>query len=285
MNFDENNLVMDYIEISFKALSEEKKEILIALLSEMHFEGFEEQAGQLKAFIPLDLYDEEMFHSLAEEMQLNYSVTELPDVNWNHVWESNFQPVIIGDCALRASFHQPIENIQHEIIITPKMSFGTGHHATTFMMIQQMQAIDFNNTTVLDFGTGTGVLAILAHKLGAAKIVAIDNDSFSIENAAENFINNNIDGIELKLAGNANAEGMFDIILANITRNIIQENFLLFNLQLAEGGLLLLSGLLKEDERTIMETARSAKFELKYKLEKDNWICLLFAKNNEGYLS
>lgn len=275
---------MHYIEMSFKALSEEQKEILIALLSEMHFEGFEEQARQLKAFIPLDLYDEEMLHTLAEKMQLNYSATELPDVNWNHVWESNFQPVIIGDCALRASFHQPIKNIQHEIIVTPKMSFGTGHHATTFMMIQQMQAIDFKDTIVLDFGTGTGILAILAYKLGAAKIVAIDNDSFSIENAAENFINNNIDGIELKMADNANAEGVFDIILANITRNIIQENFRLFNLQLPEGGLLLLSGLLKEDERTIMEIAGSAKFELKHKLEKDNWICLLFAKSNEGYL-
>lgn len=275
---------MGYIEIRFKVLAEEQKEILVALLSDIQFEGFEEQAQHLKAFIPIDLYDEEMLSGLAEKMQLNYSVTELPDVNWNHVWESNFQPVIIGDCALRASFHQPIENIQHEIIVTPKMSFGTGHHATTYMMIQQMQAMDFNNKTVLDFGTGTGVLAILAHKLGAAKIVAIDNDSFSIENAAENFINNNIDGIELRMAGNANAEGVFDIILANITRNIIQENFRLFNLQLIEGGLLLLSGLLKEDENNIMATAGNAQFELKHKLEKDNWLCLLFVKTNEGYL-
>lgn len=273
-------LLMGYIEISFKVSAEEQKEILIALLSEMQFEGFEEQTHQLKAFIPFDLYNEETFRQLAEEMQLQYAIAEVADTNWNHVWESNFQPVIIGDCALRASFHQPIKNVQYEIIVTPKMSFGTGHHATTFMMIQQMQAIDFKNKMVLDFGTGTGVLAILARKLGAAKVVAIDNDSFSIENATENFINNNMDGIELKMADNANTEKMFDIILANITRNIIQENFPLFDIQLAEGGFLLLSGLLKEDEKNIMDTAENAKFALKHKLEKDNWICLLFTKNN-----
>ncbi|MFT4153908.1 50S ribosomal protein L11 methyltransferase [Parafilimonas sp.] len=270
---------MNYLEISFESIPEEKKEILIALLSEMHFEGFEEQPACLKAFISKNLFDEEMLQQLTAKMQLDYATSELPDVNWNSVWESNFQPVVIGNCALRASFHQPIKNIQYEIVITPKMSFGTGHHATTFMMIQQMQAIDFNHTTVLDFGTGTGVLAILAHKLGAAKVVAIDNDSFSIENAAENFSNNHINDIELKMADNAKAQGSFDIILANITRNIIQENFRLFNLQLTEGGLLLLSGLLKEDEKSITVTAVNSGFQLKHKLEKGNWICLLFTKN------
>lgn len=271
---------MNYIEINFKNLSNNLTELLIAMLSEMRYEGFEEQPDQLKAFIPAKDFDEVMLEELAGRLQFKYVIKEIPNVNWNAVWESNFQPVVIGDLALRASFHKPIDTVRHEIIITPKMSFGTGHHATTFMMAQQMQEIDFKNKRVLDFGTGTGILAMLAHKLGAAKVVAIDNDSNSIENAAENFSNNGIDGIELQMADNATASGSFDIILANITRNIIQENFWLFNQQLIDEGKLLLSGLLSEDEEAILSFASGKNFELDKKLQKENWISLLLIKND-----
>jgi ribosomal protein L11 methyltransferase len=178
---------MAYIEIRFIEPSEEASDILIAMLSDLQYEGFEEEENILKAFIPKSLFNEERLKEIEEEFQLKYSVTELPDTNWNKVWESNFQPVIVENfCVVRAGFHEPIKDVEHEIIITPKMSFGTGHHATTYMMLQQMKDIDFKGKHVMDFGTGTGVLAILANKLGAASVIAIDSDSWSIENAAEN---------------------------------------------------------------------------------------------------
>lgn len=269
---------MTYIEITFTGLSKELGEVLIAMLSDMHFEGFEEDAGTLKAFIPQILFDEKQLKDLGVKFQIQYTISELPDVNWNEVWESNFQPIIAGNWALRAEFHQPVTTVQHEIIITPKMSFGTGHHATTFMMIQHMQQIDFTGKRVLDFGTGTGVLAILAHKLGASEVIAIDNDQHSIENAMENFEKNDVNNIELLLADTASAEGIFDIILANITRNVIQENFSLFDKHLLKEGMLLLSGLLTEDEKAILSLAAKYNFVLQKNLQRENWISLLLIK-------
>ena len=269
---------MTYIEITFNGLSKEVNDVLIAMLSDMHYEGFEEDAGMLKAFIPQILFDAEELENLVKQFQLQYTISELPDVNWNEVWESNFQPIIVGNWALRAEFHLPIKTVEHEIIITPKMSFGTGHHATTFMMIQQMQQIDFAGKRVLDFGTGTGVLAILARKSGAAEVIAIDNDRHSIENAKENFEKNDVDDIELLLADTASTNGVFDIILANITRNIILENFSLFNKHLVNKGMLLLSGLLTEDENAVLSVAAEYNFVLHTNLQRENWISLLLIK-------
>ena len=271
---------MAYIEIRFIEPSEETGNILIAMLSDLQYEGFEEEKNILKAFIPKPLFNEEQLKELAEQFQLKYSVTELPDTNWNKVWESNFQPVIVENfCVVRAGFHEPVKDVEHEIIITPKMSFGTGHHATTYMMLQQMQDIDFQGKHVLDFGTGTGVLAILADKLGAASVIAIDNDTWSIENATENFKNNSVKNIDLKLADHPVANGACDIILANITRNVIQENFPLFNKYLIDKGILLLSGLLSEDEQHIMSLASTYNFVLDKQLQRDNWISLKLIKN------
>src|ERR1044072_5863003 len=192
---------MAYIEVKFVTLSDEMRDVLIAILAALEYEGFEEEPGVLNAFIPKSLFNEEALQKAAAPFQLKYTVSELADINWNKEWESNFHPVIIENfCAVRADFHPPIKNVAHEIIITPKMSFGTGHHATTFMMIQQMQAMNFTGKVVMDFGTGTGVLSILAHQLGAAHVIAIDNDSWSIENAAENFQKNGISNIDLKCA-------------------------------------------------------------------------------------
>ncbi|MBV9961080.1 MAG: 50S ribosomal protein L11 methyltransferase [Parafilimonas sp.] len=270
---------MPYIEIIFTESSKETTEILIALLSDLQYEGFEESSNQLKAFISSSLFDKPQLEEIAKQFQLKYTTTELPDINWNKEWESNFQPVIVEDfCAIRAAFHQPIKDVQHEIIITPKMSFGTGHHATTYMMIQQMQQIDFTNKQVMDFGTGTGVLAIRAKQLGAASVIAIDNDEWSIDNAAENFNKNNIVNIDLKLADKPVANNTYDIILANITRNVIQENFSLFDHCLISSGTLLLSGLLKADEKDIITLASTHRFILSKKLQRENWICLNLIK-------
>ncbi|HEX5154178.1 MAG TPA: 50S ribosomal protein L11 methyltransferase [Parafilimonas sp.] len=271
---------MAYIEIRFIEPSEEAGDILIAMLSDLRYEGFEEEQNILKAFIPKSLFNEEQLKELAQQFQLKYAVAELPDTNWNKVWESNFQPVIVENfCAVRAGFHESIKDVKYEIIITPKMSFGTGHHATTYMMLQQMQEINFHDKHVIDFGTGTGVLAILADKLGAATVIAIDNDNRSIENAAENFKNNNAQNIDLELADQPITNGVCDIILANITRNVIQENFPLFNKYLADKGNLLLSGLLSDDEEAIIPFASTYNFVLNKQLQRDNWISLKLIKD------
>jgi ribosomal protein L11 methyltransferase len=187
--------------------------------------------------------------------------------------------VIVNDfVAVRADFHKPIKNVQHEIIITPKMSFGTGHHATTYMMIENMRTIDFTNKRVLDFGTGTGVLAILAKKLGADEILAIDNDKWSIDNARENIEKNNCEGIELLLADMPKSTGQFDIILANINRNVIMENLPVLASQLESDGILFLSGLIEEDEPVIVAACTGLGFAVKNKAMRHNWLFLNLSK-------
>ena len=269
---------MSYIETSFIEVSSEVSEMLIALLSDLQYEGFEEEENGLKAFITKELFDEAQLQKLSAQFKINYTVTNLPDTNWNEVWESNFQPIVVGNWVLRAEFHQPEKDIPNEIIITPKMSFGTGHHATTFMMVQQMQEINFTGKGVLDFGTGTGVLAILAAKLGAASVLAIDNDILSIDNATENFKKNNIDAIDLKMADHIPKNMRFNIILANLTRNVIIENFIAINECVESGGVVFLSGLLIEDEKDIVLIAAKYKLVLDNKLQRDNWICLKLIK-------
>ena len=174
-----------YIEISIQTT--ELQEVLIALLAEIGYEGFEEEEGLLKAFIKEGAFDRGALETLLADYGLEYVEQRIEDRNWNAEWEANFQPVVVdGFCAIRAHFHPPMPEMEHELVITPKMSFGTGHHATTYMMLQAMRGIDLRGKRVLDFGTGTGVLAILAERLGAAEVVAIDNDDWSIENAQEN---------------------------------------------------------------------------------------------------
>jgi ribosomal protein L11 methyltransferase len=267
-----------YIQIEFQNITTEQSSILIAQLSEMAFEGFEETETGLKAFIPVKDYDENAVKEIAGQQKITFTKTIIEETNWNEVWESNFDPVIVDDfVAIRADFHEPVKGVEHEIIVTPKMSFGTGHHATTYMMIQQMRQIDFAGKTVFDFGTGTGILAILAEKLGAKKIVAVDNDDWSIENAGENIQQNNCTSIDLKKVSTPAFDHSFDIILANINKNVILENFHLLVNQLAKGGVLLLSGLLKEDENDIFRKSIEYSLQLVQTTVRDNWLCLRFS--------
>ena len=271
----------NYIQIEFQNISQEQSDLLVAQLSEIGFEGFEEEENRLKAFIPSNEFDEIWLQQITQAIQPRYSKTIIEETNWNQVWESSFDPVIVDDfvrrtpwVSIRAHFHQPIKDTRFEIIITPKMSFGTGHHATTYMMVQQMREIDFKNKAVLDFGTGTGVLAILAEKLGAITILAIDNDNWSIENAGENTKRNNCSVVELKLADTAEAADHFDIILANINKNVIIENLELMVKQLSKNGLLLLSGLQLEDEKDILTKCSEKSLKLLSKAERYNWLFL-----------
>lgn len=270
----------NHIAITFAAIQPEQQELVIANLADAGYEGFEEKETELKAFVSESAFEPSLLKELAFKYQLTYTVQTIAAQNWNAVWESNFQPVIVDDfVAVRAHFHEAAKGVEHEIVITPKMSFGTGHHATTFMMMQQMRGIDFKNKKVFDFGTGTGVLAILAEKLGAKKILAVDNDDWSIENAAENFSRNSCAAIELRKVDTAFAVGeLFDIILANINKNVILDNMGVLARQVVPGGTLLFSGLLKEDERDIIASAEKQMLVFAGSVEKDNWLCLRFIR-------
>jgi len=265
----------NYIQIEFQHLTTEQSDLLIATLSTIGFEGFEEGEKNLKAFIQATDLNEAALKEIAEKNHLSFERSVIEETNWNAVWESNFQPVVVDEfVAVRAHFHEPVKGIEHEIIITPKMSFGTGHHATTFMMMQQMREIDFKNKTVFDFGTGTGVLAILAEKLGASEVVAVDIDDWSIENAKENIERNNCKRIHIRKADSAIMHRRFDIILANINKNVILDNLSVLSKQLIPPGVVLLSGLLKEDEDDIMNAAMKQSLVLAGKALKNNWLCL-----------
>jgi len=265
----------NYIQITFSDIQIEQQEFVIAFLSETGYEGFEENEKELKAFIPEKKFDNILLKGLADKYKLSFSKEKIETQNWNAIWESNFDPVTVDDfVAIRADFHSPANSTAHDIIITPKMSFGTGHHATTHMMIHQMRNIDFAGKSVLDFGTGTGVLAILSEKLGAARITAIDNDEWSIENASENIEKNKCSAITLIKTDSIPPDDRFDIILANINKNFILDNFIDLTSHLNNGGCLLLSGFLTGDEPEISDCAGNAGFAIKNKEDYNNWLCI-----------
>lgn len=266
-----------YIRIVFDRLEDRQREELIARLAVAGFEGFEETDGALDAFIPQSEFDIDALQEIAGD--LAYGVEEIEPRNWNAVWESDFQPVQVGSFALiRANFHAPVKGVQHDIIITPKMSFGTGHHATTSMMVEQMEELDFRHKTVFDFGTGTGILAILAEKCGAERVVAIDNDEWSITNAKENIDANNCTKIQLARADSPVSECTCDIILANINRNVLLENMHTLVDLLARKGILLLSGIMTSDENDMVTCLQSYGMHLVDKKNRGQWLCLEFSR-------
>lgn len=264
------------IEICIPVDDQQLKDVLIAELSDLEFYGFQEEADNLKGYINQTDFAEEGLESILNKSGLTYSKSIIEETNWNEKWEKEFSPVVVDQfCAIRAEFHTVISDVEHDIIITPKMSFGTGHHATTYLMVQQMASIDFVNKSVADFGTGTGVLSILAEKLGANFIWAIDNDKWSIANAKENVDKNNCSKIEIENLDSFKHPKKFDVILANINRNIILQNLSDLKLGLAENGFLLLSGLLISDEEVILDAAKKLQLNFLSVKEKDGWISIL----------
>lgn len=265
----------NYIQVSIPLKQKEQDEIIIALLSEQGYEGFEESDGMIKAFIKEALYSQSDLQEIAEPMGLSYSTAVIPQQNWNAHWESSFEPVTVENfAAVRASFHPENKNVKHEIIITPKMSFGTGHHATTYMMIKQMERLDLAGKTVVDFGTGTAVLAILAEKMGAAAITAIDNDEWSIENAKENIQANHCRHIGLHQSESIPQEGGFDVILANINLNVILANMQAIASAARPGAQVLLSGFLRENEEEITRSLQEHQLEYRNTTHRGEWLCI-----------
>jgi len=262
-----------YIQVTIR--TKDFQELLIALMGEMGYEGFEQEDEALQAYIRSDDFDEKALGELLNAHGLFYTQTPIADRNWNEEWERNFQPVIVDDfCAIRAHFHAPITHVEHELLITPKMSFGTGHHATTYMMIQQMRELDLKGKRVLDFGAGTGVLAILAERLGAAAVTAIDHDDWSIENARENAHNNGCRRVTILQCDTvAGPNGPFDVILANINKHVILGQFAVMGQQLTHGGVILLSGLLEDDFQDIEKEGIRNGLTVFGRMQNGSWIC------------
>jgi ribosomal protein L11 methyltransferase len=266
---------MRFLQITIPVTDPSLQEILIALLPDLGYEGFEQQESALQAFLPAESFDAAALETLLDRHKLSYSTAILEERNWNEEWEKSFQPVQVGHfCAVRAIFHPPIPGVTHELIVTPKMSFGTGHHATTYMMLEAMQHLDFQRKHVLDFGTGTGVLAILAEKLGAASILAIDNDDWSIENARENISENTCFSISAEKMDKIPTDRSFDIILANINKHVLLGEMRAIGQQLTIGGVILLSGLLENDFEEIENEAQTNNLSISEQMTKGSWICL-----------
>lgn len=276
--------MQNYLEFDFKISPLQPwNEILMAELIEVGFDSFTEEHEGILAYIPKDIFDEKELSNIAlmnnEEINISYTYREMPNINWNEEWEKNFEPIYVADKVLiRAEFHEPNPEL-HEIVIQPKMSFGTGHHPTTHLMIQQMLEMDFTGKTVLDMGCGTSVLAIFAKQRGAGRTVAIDIDEWSVENSKENAVRNNVElDISLGTADNLGSE-KFDIILANINRNILISDIPTYEGVLNSGGQLLLSGLCFFDVDDILEVCTKANLVLKNRQQREEWMSLLLEKN------
>jgi ribosomal protein L11 methyltransferase len=261
-------------------------DLLIAELAEIGFESFEENLKGFKAYIPVEDFDEAKLKTIAipeeadEEVSFNFSVETINSRNWNNEWESNFEPVDVdGKCFIRAPFHEEKPNYEYQILIEPKMSFGTGHHETTTLMVQWMLETDFEKKSVLDMGCGTGILAILAAIKGAEPVLAIDNFPYAYENTIENIEKNNVTQIRA-LLGDASLLGdeKFDIILANITKNVLKEDLAKYVDVMHGKGLLFISGFFHEDMEELVKLA--ATFGLKKTDHKQNkeWVAVKFHK-------
>jgi ribosomal protein L11 methyltransferase len=273
----------NYLEFNFKIQPAQPwSEILMAELIHIGFDSFTEEHDGILGYVQKEEFREEDLKELwlmnHEEVKISYSSQEMPNINWNEEWEKNFSPINIDNKVLiRAEFHES-QNTPYEIIIQPKMSFGTGHHATTHLMIQQMLEMNFEDKKVLDMGCGTSVLAIFAKQKGAGDTLAIDIDEWSVENSKENSERNKVElRIELGTADSLGKE-KFDIILANINRNILISDIPSYVSVLEEGGQLLLSGLCFFDVDDIMEVCTQQKLSLKKKLQREEWCSLLLEK-------
>lgn len=264
-------------------LTGSEAEMVSALLMEAGFEGIEEQVDAIKAFVPIETADQldlqGQLAELADQFGFTYEWETLEEENWNARWEADFQPVTIeGRCQVRASFHPAQPDWPHDILINPKMSFGTGHHATTYQMIHRMLDMEWAGKRVLDFGTGTAVLAILAEQLGAAEVDAIDNDAWAFDNAKENLALNHTQRIRplMGTLSDLTSSAPYDGILANINRQVLLDSAQDLRLLLQKGGPLLLSGILEDDRALVVRTYQENGFTLVWQSQQEQWLCLQF---------
>lgn len=258
-------------------------EILLAELEYTPFESFEETDFGLSAYIQSQFHTEDVLSEVMilsnPEFKISYTTQTIQNVNWNQEWEKNFSPIEVDNqCVIRAPFHD-VFNLKYEIVIEPKMSFGTGHHQTTYMMLKYILEEDFTNKKVLDMGCGTAVLAILAEKKGATYLDAIDIDNWCYINSLENIERNNCKNINVCQGDVDLISGkQYDVIIANINRNILLEQIPSYPQTLSKGGLLFLSGFYTEDIPYIDKMCEDYNLKRVKTLEKDNWVALKYEK-------
>lgn len=281
---------MQYTAVHFKfAFAEDfAADIFVAELAELGFESFENDAEGIIAYIPSVNYQEQLLAGLIETFpyagaEIKETLT-IADQNWNEEWEKHFfQPIVIDNkCVIHSSFHTDIPSMEYDILIDPKMAFGTGHHATTSLIVSELLQLDMRGKSLLDMGCGTAVLAILASKRGADPITAIDIDNWCTENSLENIALNHVDNIEV-LQGDASLlpGRRFDIVLANINRNILLADMHLYADCLPQGGILYMSGFYTEDVPQIEAEAVKLGFRMTACREKNNWAVVRMEKIEE----
>ena len=275
---------MQYTKILFDNIDKETSDALQGLLSGIdEITGTEILSTALVAYCDAATFPGEALDAITTQLRISYTTSVIREENWNAAWEEDFKPISIDDfCHIRAGFHPPpAASFRHEILITPKMSFGTGHHETTQLVIRQMQHLDFKGKTVFDFGTGTGILAILAEQLGAQQITAIDNDKWSIENSIENINGNGCGHITVTaddITTVAGTNASFNIILANINRQILLQYMPQLNDLLQPGGYMLISGFLEADIPLLQAAVQGQELREVNLLSANNWVCMLLRK-------
>ena len=276
---------MNYIEVKFSVSPYDPwADLLSAELGEIGFESFVEDNGHLLAYVADDIFDEIKMKTVetlnSEDVLVSYSFKELEQENWNEKWESNFQPVIVdNEVCVRATFHNPYPECKYDIVIDPKMSFGTGHHATTHLVLSAMREIEFKGKSVLDMGSGTGVLAIFAAMKGAGPIFAIDIDEWCSINAIENAERNGYPDIQISQGGKEKISGLqVDVILANINRNILLDQMQDYSLALKANGELYISGFYLSDVNVLVEEAEKNGLEYVKKNSLNDWTTVTFIK-------
>ena len=254
-------------------------EILLAQLQDLPFESFEMSDSGLNAFVPESDHFDSFLSSILllknKEVEIQYTFRSIEPVNWNAKWEALFQPVKINsECVIRADFHPSFDS-KYELIINPKMSFGTGHHQTTHLMLEFALSLDFKDKKVLDMGCGSGILAILASKMGAKTVEAIDHDPWCVENTKENVDVNYCNNIAVSLGDKINREEpFFDLIFANINRNVLVDQLPAYAKGLLPKGNLLLSGFYKEDIPILEESCRRFGLQIEESKQKESWCAL-----------
>jgi ribosomal protein L11 methyltransferase len=259
-------------------------ELATVWCAEYGFESFLEEAPCIKAYIPKALFDTSVIQVLQDRFSAQginsiCVLNEIPAQNWNQVWEDSFEPVLLEHLSIVAPFHGAEYRLGRVIEIEPKMSFGTGHHQTTTLMCQAMEHLSLADKVILDMGTGTGILAINAEQLGARKIIAVDIEPWSVENTRENAQRNLCTRIEAREGDMLHVtERDFDLILANINRNVLLRHIEAYYQGLMEDGLLLLSGFFTTDVSAIQAAAKDLGFKLIDTYEKENWACMLLKK-------
>lgn len=278
---------MRYSQVAFTCRGGEgwEKDLLVADLANLGFESFEDREEGFLAYIPAARYDmqalETLMVTLSPSFEVSYTYREIEPQNWNEVWESNFDPITIGgQCHVRALFHPAQPSFPYEIVIHPKMAFGTGHHQTTSMMVEYVLEDDFSEKRVLDMGSGTGILAILAIKRGASHADAFDNDPICVDSVEENAALNGVEGIRSACGSVELIVGQsYDAILANINRNILLDHLAAYADALVEGGPLYLSGFYAgEDLEMLNEKAREVGLVFDRVKQRDKWVAARYLK-------